>query len=159
MAQSFNQRVVNTFIKGLITEANELTFPENASIDELNCDLQRTGSRRRRRAIQLEDGAVGSGEVVQVSSEVSSFVWESVDDQPGLDFLVVHYNDTLHFYELSGATISTGKKGFTIDLTDYNVANTFDIDSSLVQFCTIKGLLIVVSPAFEPFVVKYLTKL
>jgi uncharacterized membrane protein len=41
MAQRLSQRVVNTFIKGLVTEAGELTFPEDASIDESNCLLER----------------------------------------------------------------------------------------------------------------------
>ena len=36
MAQSLSQKTTNTFIKGLITEAGELTFPEGASVDELN---------------------------------------------------------------------------------------------------------------------------
>ena len=44
MPQSLTQRVVNTFVKGLITEAGELTFPPDASVDELNCVLSRDGS-------------------------------------------------------------------------------------------------------------------
>ncbi len=41
MAQSLSQKAVNNFVRGLITEAAELTFPEGASVDELNCDLRR----------------------------------------------------------------------------------------------------------------------
>ena len=40
---------VNTFVKGLITEASPLTFPDNASLDELNFILNKDGSRRRSR--------------------------------------------------------------------------------------------------------------
>ena len=58
MPQRLSQKVVNTFIKGLITEAGELTFPEDASIDELNCLLERDGSRRRRLAVEVEDSNV-----------------------------------------------------------------------------------------------------
>ena len=47
-SQSKQEQVVNTFVKGLVTEAGEMTFPENASVDELNCDLRRDGTRRRR---------------------------------------------------------------------------------------------------------------
>lgn len=60
MPQRISQKVVNTFIKGLITEAGELTFPEDASIDELNCLLERDGSRRRRLAVELETSNVNS---------------------------------------------------------------------------------------------------
>ena len=42
-----SQKPVNVFNKGLITEAGELTFPEGASVDELNCALLRDGSRVR----------------------------------------------------------------------------------------------------------------
>ena len=48
------QKTVNTCGKGLITEASELTFPENASVDEFNCSLERDGTRRRRKAVTLE---------------------------------------------------------------------------------------------------------
>ncbi len=41
MAQSLSQKAVNNFVRGLVTEAAELTFPEGASVDELNCDLRK----------------------------------------------------------------------------------------------------------------------
>ena len=46
----------NTFVKGLITEAGPLTYPEGASLDEANFVLNRDGSRQRRFGIQFEDG-------------------------------------------------------------------------------------------------------
>ena len=46
MPQSINEKVVNTFIKGLVTEAGELTFPPDASIDESNCLLERDIRKR-----------------------------------------------------------------------------------------------------------------
>ena len=60
MPQSLNQKVTNTFIKGLITEAGELTFPADASVDELNCLLERDGSRKRREGIDFEQSSVDS---------------------------------------------------------------------------------------------------
>ena len=54
MAQSLSQKATNNFVKGLITEAAELTFPEGASVDELNCDLRRDGTRRRRLGVEYE---------------------------------------------------------------------------------------------------------
>lgn len=46
-ANKINQPA-NTFVKGLITEASPLTFPENASLDEVNFKLNRDGSRDKR---------------------------------------------------------------------------------------------------------------
>jgi len=48
------ERVFRSFVKGLITEASPLTFPENASIDEENFVLNRDGSRSRRLGIDYE---------------------------------------------------------------------------------------------------------
>lgn len=45
-----------TFVKGLITEAGPLTFPENASLDEDNFVLNRNGSRQVRKGIDYEPG-------------------------------------------------------------------------------------------------------
>ena len=42
------EKLYRSFVKGLITEASPLTFPENASIDEKNFVLNRDGSRSRR---------------------------------------------------------------------------------------------------------------
>jgi len=155
MSQTISQRVVNSFVRGLVTEANELTFPENASIDELNCDLQRNGSRRRRKAVSLEAGAVSSNFTLTADDVVSAFVWENVGEQAGLDFLVVHSGTFLYFYELVSANVSSNQKGFSVDLSTYNVANDFSISSSYTQFVVIKGSLIVVSPAFEAISVQY----
>ncbi len=52
MPQQLNQVTVNKLIKGLITEAGELSFPEDATIDELNCVLDKDGSRRRRLGLE-----------------------------------------------------------------------------------------------------------
>ena len=54
MPQRLAQKAVNNFVKGLITEAGELTFPESASVAEDNCDLRRDGTRRRRLAVRKE---------------------------------------------------------------------------------------------------------
>lgn len=54
MAQQKGTKVYNTFVGGLVTEAGPLTFPENASADELNMEISRKGNRRRRLGIDYE---------------------------------------------------------------------------------------------------------
>jgi len=39
MAQSISQKAVNNFVRGLITEASELTFPEGASVTYAEMEL------------------------------------------------------------------------------------------------------------------------
>lgn len=89
MPQSLTQRTVNTFVKGLITEASELTFPEDASVDELNCSLERDGTRRRRKAVTLETGAVTDGAVIPQGGVFQTATWYNVNGQANLEFLVI----------------------------------------------------------------------
>ena len=56
MPQSNQTGEFNTFVGGLVTEASPLTFPENASIDEANFELDRNGSRSRRLGMDYEEG-------------------------------------------------------------------------------------------------------
>jgi len=50
-----SEKQINSFIKGLITESNPLTYPENASMDEDNFVLNRDGSRSRRLGMEYEE--------------------------------------------------------------------------------------------------------
>jgi len=58
MARIVSEKQVNNFIKGVITEANPLTYPENASTDEANFVLKRDGSRERRLGMDYETSHV-----------------------------------------------------------------------------------------------------
>jgi hypothetical protein len=84
MPQSLAQKAVNTFVKGLITELGELTFPADASVDELNCDLRRDGSRRRRLAAKAEESRVLSSFTVSTSTLFNNGSWDNVGGQSGL---------------------------------------------------------------------------
>lgn len=125
MPQRISQKVVNTFIKGLITEAGELTFPEDASIDELNCLLDRDGSRRRRLAVEVEENNVLSTFAVTSSDfEFTTGRWVNVGGQAGLEFMVVQNNSTLYFYNLSSEPYSGNQKSFSVDLTTFEHAGS-----------------------------------
>ena len=56
MPQSKTPVELTSFSKGLITEANPLTFPPDASVDEQNFVLNRNGTRSRRLGMDWEDG-------------------------------------------------------------------------------------------------------
>lgn len=147
--QSQTQKVYNTFIKGLITEAGELTFPENASIDELNCDLRRDGSRRRRLGAELEDGFVLSSFTISDSSLVVTDKWENVGGQAGLEFLVMQVGSTLRFYNKSNLPYSSHEEAETINLATYEVAGGIGASNAECQFTSINGALVVASPAIN----------
>jgi len=149
MPQSLTQKVVNTFVKGLITEAGELTFPENASVDELNCDLRRDGSRRRRLAAKVEDSRVLSSFTVSTSTRFHTGKWENVGGQSGLEFLVLQVGSTLRFYNKAELPYSSHQITQTVNLATYEVAGGVGAANANCQFASINGALVVSSPAIN----------
>lgn len=157
MPQSLIQRTVNTFVKGLITEASELTFPENASVDELNCALERDGTRRRRKALTLEDNHVLSDVVVPQGALVQTLDWYNVAGQPNLEFLVVQVNNILYFYEKSTDPLSANKYSGTVNLDTYSASNNLSPSENRIQVTALNGALIVASPAINTFYIEFNT--
>ena len=154
MAQQFTQSASNTFVKGLITEAGELTFPKDASVDELNCDLRRDGSRRRRLGIAYEDSFVLDDKTVLTDDTISTHTWENVGGEAGVEFLCVQVGAKLIFFQKVGATISTNRVetstgsgvDYEINLSDYNRPTGSGASKSKIQVTSINGGLIVASP-------------
>ena len=149
MPQSLTQKAVNTFVKGLITEFGELTFPADASVDELNCDLRRDGSRRRRLAAKVEDGNVLSSFTVSASTLFNNGTWENVGGQSGLEFLVIQTGSTLRFYNKLSLPYSSHEIAETVDLSSYEVAGSVGAANVGCQFASINGALVVTSPAIN----------
>ena len=154
MAQSLQQRVVNTFVKGLVTEAGELTFPPDASVDELNCDLRRDGSRRRRKGAVKETNFVLSDFTVSDSVVTTTGTWYNVGGQSGLEFLVFQDGATLYFYNKGTAPFSANVEAGTVNLAAYEVAGGRGASEVKCSFTSLKGTLIVVSEAINPIYVE-----
>ena len=154
MPQSLNQRPVNTFIKGLITEAGELTFPPDASVDELNCDLRRDGSRRRRKGAAKETNFELSSFTVADDAITTTGTWFNVGGQSGLEFLVFQNGSTLYFYNKSEAPFSANIETGTVNLLDYEVSGSVGASQAKCSFASIKGALVVVSEAIDPIYVE-----
>lgn len=147
---SYQQRAVNTFIKGLITEAGELTFPEGASVDELNCELFRDGSRRRRKAIAFEDNNVNSTFTVSASTVMSFGEWKNVGNNADKQYLVVQAGGSLYFYDKGLAPYSGAEKANSVSLTPYQANTEPGVANARCSFVSILGNLVVVSESLEP---------
>lgn len=146
--QSLNQRTVNNLIKGLITEAGELTFPEGASVDELNCSLSRDGSRSRRLGLELEAGNTLSSFTIDPDEVLYVGQWDSPGGIAGLTYMVVQAGSTLYFYNAGVAPYSGQYTGLSVDLLPYQVAGK-DITQSRVEFASIAAALVVASDAIN----------
>lgn len=155
MAQELKQTPVNTFVRGLITEATPLTFPENASVDERNCSLERTGLRARRKGIEKETSSSLSTFTFSKGTLVHSLTWENVSGEAGVEFLVVQVGATIYFYDKSSAPVSGNEKSFSINLNTFTASNGESISDSRISGDSINGNFIVVSPAIESFFIEY----
>ncbi len=156
MPQSLVQRTVNTFVKGLITEASELTFPENASVDELNCALERDGTRRRRKAVTLEENAVTSGTAITEGSVIQTSSWYNVAGQTNLEFLVVQNGKDLTFYEKARNPLSDQKvANASFDLSTVSANNNLSPSEERIQVTSLNGVLVVASPAINTVYLEY----
>ena len=163
MSQSLNQKVTNTFIKGLITEAGELTFPADASVDESNCLLERDGSRRRREGLNFESSSVDSTFTIGDAETVHTGTWFNVAGIPDKEFLVIQAGDKLHFYDkVSAPYSSTQVTGFSwtldgtttsgtnfVSLSSFAYTGHGDLNSTECEFASISGMLIVAHPEHE----------
>lgn len=159
MPRQPTQEAFTTFIGGLNTEAGELTFPKNASVDELNCLLDRDGSRRRRLSVNYEDDYVLSSETYGATNAYTS-IWENVGGSGGTEFVVVQIGSTLRFFEnsaspLSGQIVFTNSTGSTTPYTVDLATHAFDGSSDAkVRVASINGALVVVSEDINPFYIE-----
>ena len=150
MPQQLTQKPVTTFIKGLVTEAGELTFPPDASVDESNCDLRRDGSRRRRKGADRETTATLSTFTISDTDIVHTGLWSNVGGQSGLEYLVVQKGSTLYFYNKATAPYSDALLTHTVTLGTYQaVGSGLSVTDTKCQFASIEGALVVASSAMD----------
>ena len=158
MARAAANKLYKTFIKGLITEAGPLTYPENASTDELNTVIKVKGSRSRRLGLDFEPDSVPIIiSTLSGSDFLSEYAWKGVNNDSSINFLVIQIKSVLHFFDMDAVPITGAKKSFTVDLATYVApfATASDVDTTLAQMTSGKGWLFVVSPVTEPVVIEY----
>lgn len=156
MARAKVNKLYRTFVKGMITEAGPLTYPENASIDEDNCIIYRKGNRSRRLGMDYEDSYQLSSYLLTDTTEATrTYRWESVNNDADVNFFVHRIGTSLYFYDLSQDPLSSGRRSFSVDLNDFIAPNAANLAQSEVSMVGGKGYLFVVGSKLEPFLVEY----
>lgn len=159
MPRQKGSKIYADFSRGLITESTELTFPENATSDELNCDLPRKGGRTRRKGIEFENSYTYSAENLTTSSvrddAIATGTWRSVAGNGRLNFIVVQVGSKLYFYDAGSIPLSAGLKSFTLNLATYKAPGASNPKDSRCDFASGKGWLFVVSADIDPIYVAY----
>lgn len=141
---------INSFVKGLITEASELNFPPDAFSDAENFELNRKGTINRRRGMDYEDGAIlRTSNLTDINintAKINTFRWLTVGGDVTKDFLVIQMGQKLFFYDLATDPLSAGYQG--------EVSLTFP-ESVRYSFASLEGRLVVVAGVDTVAIVSY----
>lgn len=123
-----SEKAFRSFIKGLVTEANELTFPESASVDEQNFVLNRDGSRSRRLGVDFEElyqlKATGLTTADIKEGKQSFHVWESPGGDTTVSLGIVRVKNRLWFVDLLTSNPSANFKNSGNYITISGLSNS-----------------------------------
>jgi len=123
-----SEKSFRSFIKGLVTEANELTFPESASVDEENFVLNRDGSRSRRLGVDFEElyqlKATGLTTADIKEGKQSFHVWESPGGDTTVSLGIVRIKNRLWFVDLLTSNPSANFKNSGNYITITGLSNS-----------------------------------
>lgn len=145
----------NSFIRGLITEATGLNFPENAATDTSNCVFTLIGDVERRLGIDYEKNYslvnAGLGSVA-----VNSFRWINAGGDGETELLVIQVGSSLLFFKSSASTpaspLSSTLLPGNVNITAFQVqGNANNASLTECQFSTGNGYLFVYHPDCDPF--------
>ena len=153
MAQK-GEKAFRSFVKGLITEANQLTFPENASVDEANFVLNRDGSRYRRLGVDYESDytltSTGFTATDIKEGKQSFHQWESPGGDTTVSLGIVRVNNKLWFMDLLTPSPSSNLKNSGAAITIAGLANS-NIETSVIN----NNCIIVSKDLAKPVLLKY----
>jgi hypothetical protein len=141
------EKTFNSFVKGLVTEASELTFPEGALVDGENFVLKRDGSLERRLGIDYENlyTKVSTGLSTQQIEEGRSafYRWNSPSGDSSLSIGVIRIYNRFWFVDLLTSNPSSNL------LNNGNYIEISGLTTSDVQFANLNNQLIIVSQDLE----------
>lgn len=158
MPQAKATKFVRSFVKGLVTEAGYLNYPEDASKDELNTLLHVRGNRTRRPGLDFEDDSTATNFTGFTDTDVTNeFFWRSVDNDSSLNFLVVQMGNNVYFYDASFNPLSGGRKAYVLNLSSFKspTATLEDVKTTRCDFAVGKGFLFIVSQFCDPISLEY----
>jgi len=150
------EKTFNSFVKGLVTEASELTFPEGALVDGENFVLKRDGSLERRLGIDYENlyTKVSTGLTEnQIAEGRSAFYrWNSPSGDSNLSIGVIRIYNRFWFVDLLTTNPSSNL------LNNGTYIEVPGLTTNDVQFANLNNQLIIVSQDLpSPLVFTYNT--
>ena len=153
MPVSAGTKTYFSFVKGVITEASPLTYPEKSAVSVDNFLLKRDGSIARRLGMDYEANYVthdtGLPATALATSAVYFNIWNNVANNPTLKFGVVQVGSAIWFFDMFKTALSANIKNSGASL------DTGGAGQERVNIASINGYLIVTSKEFAPFYLEY----
>lgn len=148
--------IENNFVKGLVTEANSLQYPENSCVETFDCIFDVLGIVSRRAGFDYEVGYTLKA-IDKTGCAINTYLWKNVSGDGLVNFLVVQVGNTLYFYASTSATtsLSSNIAAGTINLATYQAGGSADPKSYECQFSDGLSKLYVVHPCLENFYITY----
>lgn len=155
MSRAQTNKLFKSLSRGLITEVSALSSPDDASLDELNCDIISGGKRSRRYGLEGFGDSFYISDNLNPSLMYSNYIWEDPDNEQGLSFLCLQLDSSLRFYQIYSET-SLFYLG-SIDLSEYLIdgKTEADLNSSPAQLASGKGVLVVTHKFCDPVLIKW----
>ena len=150
---SVKNRQITSLVRGLVTEASELTYPEGSTVDELNATIERDGSRRRRLGLDYEKGHQFLG--IPEAGLTSLHLWRNAGNIAGKTIVVAQFGSIVRFYDVTaGQPLSSGLFSYSLDLSAY-LAPTATTITSKIDTTVARGSLVVVEKNINPILVNF----
>ncbi len=154
MAKVSSEKKYSSFVRGFITEASALTFPENASLDEDNFDLYINGSRFRRLGVDYESGysliSTGIAAAILEGTKKSCHRWDFPGGAADKVIGVVRAYNQLWFLNLLAAAPSAALLNGGLPITITGLAN------AEIRTAAINNMMVIVSTDLDyPILLEY----
>ena len=160
MGQEKITKRYSTFVRGLITEASAVNFPEDASVDEDNMHLHRDGSRERRLGINYESGYAKNSNslLTDTKAETSFYSWNNVGKESNKSFLVSQVGKHIDIFESANGVYGSRKKRYEISVDTTSVPHDggpLNRPNHPFSFTTANGVLYCAQKTSKPFYIEY----
>jgi hypothetical protein len=153
MPQQLTTETENNFIKGLVTEATGMNFPENACTQTENCVFSLIGDVTRRFGFDFEPN-FKYNTVANSNAAINTYKWNNAGGDGESQIVVVQIGTTIYFYLSSAVTATTSTSSnllsSTVDIATYVAqGGTFDATQEC-QFTDGNGYLFITHPSIDP---------
>ncbi len=145
------------FIRGLVTEATGIDFPDDACSEVWDCEIDKKGIVSRRQGFDYENNADIEAER-STEGVKKEFIWKYAGSTGTSLFIVVQEGQYISFFSPDSlGNISRNRKSFYIDLLTYRAgtAGVDEIADVSADFASGKGRLFIAHPKCEPLYVTY----